>query len=67
MPPNTKAIFLLLIFIFFTDLSIFTQIKLGLNIKPSFYHYLTVGCSVKLWYGGGEGNVHSKPCAPSQT
>ncbi len=30
-------------------------------------NYLTVGCSVKLWYGGGDGNVHSKPSAPSQT
>ena len=25
------------------------------------------GCSVQLWYGGGEDSSHSRPCEPSQT
>ena len=29
--------------------------------------YFTCGGVVKLWNGAGEGRVHSRPCAPSQT
>ena len=31
------------------------------------FDYLIVGCFEKLWYGGGDDKVHSKPSAPSQT
>ena len=29
--------------------------------------HLTTGASSKVWYGAGDGTVHSRPCAPSQT
>jgi len=37
------------------------------NRSRCFSPYLTRGGVAKLWYGGGDGRVHSRPSAPSHT